>query len=314
MRHSVHAFARSAGNCFRESCVRSATGDNAAVTTAFAAIALATSVRTNPSASCAERELTEGSADSSVAHDNDASSPKLRKKTRLYIVRHGETDWNVEGRVQGQLDISLNNAGVSQAQHAAKALKFAGVADRVDAIVSSDLQRASATADAIASVCPVDARRLSDARLREINFGKMQGLLASDPITSALRESVSGVWRTGGFYASHPNGECLHDVFARCFQGLRGAAEQGSEVVVVTHGGLKKWCAIGMQLARSLDQSDPPTEATVETMGSASVRKLFESAVPNCCCSVLTYDHCTGRFEPEVWFQALDEAGLDDVG
>ena len=68
--------------------------------------------------------------------------------TRLCIVRHGETAWNAEHRVQGQLDIPLNNIGLRQAQAVGRALKD----ERFDAIYSSDLVRARQTAAPIANI------------------------------------------------------------------------------------------------------------------------------------------------------------------
>src|SRR5476649_2616782 len=90
--------------------------------------------------------------------------------TRLIAVRHGETAWNVEARLQGQLDIPLNERGQEQARRTAHWL----AEDHPDVVVSSDLARAQATAQAIASFnqCPL----LLDAGLRERSFGSFQGM------------------------------------------------------------------------------------------------------------------------------------------
>jgi broad specificity phosphatase PhoE len=94
--------------------------------------------------------------------------------TRLILIRHGETDWNIEGRWQGQADVALNATGWDQAQETARSLEHTGIA----AIYSSDLLRARQTAQVLA-----DATRLPvhvDSRLREIHQGEWQGLLVSE--------------------------------------------------------------------------------------------------------------------------------------
>merc|ERR1719491_909240 len=73
--------------------------------------------------------------------------------TRLILVRHGETAWNVEKRLQGQIDVALNDVGRIQARQLAEAIRQSGLAQEVDAIVSSDLSRARETADVLAEVC-----------------------------------------------------------------------------------------------------------------------------------------------------------------
>jgi 2,3-bisphosphoglycerate-dependent phosphoglycerate mutase len=70
----------------------------------------------------------------------------LERLTRITAIRHGETAWNVDTRIQGQLDISLNDTGRWQAAQAGKAL----ASESIDAIVSSDLSRAYETALAVA--------------------------------------------------------------------------------------------------------------------------------------------------------------------
>lgn len=90
---------------------------------------------------------------------------------RLYLCRHGETDWNVQNRVQGSTDISLNQHGEYQAQRLAQLLAD----EPIELVVSSVLSRASATADAIAALRP-SAGRIRDARVNEMCFGSIEGL------------------------------------------------------------------------------------------------------------------------------------------
>lgn len=89
--------------------------------------------------------------------------------TRLYLLRHGQTDWNVEGRLQGQTDIPLNETGRQQAQ-AAKG-RLSGVC--FDAVYSSPLRRALETA-ALCSGWPADQIQ-ADERIKEIAFGPWEG-------------------------------------------------------------------------------------------------------------------------------------------
>jgi probable phosphoglycerate mutase len=89
---------------------------------------------------------------------------------QVVLWRHGRTQWNVEGRVQGQSDIPLDEVGLAQAKAAASRL----AALRPDRIVSSDLVRAADTAQALADV--TGGKVELDPRLRELNFGEREGL------------------------------------------------------------------------------------------------------------------------------------------
>ena len=94
--------------------------------------------------------------------------------TRLCLIRHGQTDWNIQGRIQGQTDIPLNETGRTQAYVLAKLLKN----EEFAAIFSSDLDRAKETAAILAaSFClPVTV----EPRLREVNQGEWEGQLVTD--------------------------------------------------------------------------------------------------------------------------------------
>jgi alpha-ribazole phosphatase len=94
--------------------------------------------------------------------------------TRLLLIRHGETDWNVEGRWQGQADVPLNRRGRQQAVTVARSL----CNTNIHAIYSSDLQRAWQTARVLARIKNLPIQ--GDARLREIHQGEWQGLLIDE--------------------------------------------------------------------------------------------------------------------------------------
>jgi broad specificity phosphatase PhoE len=92
--------------------------------------------------------------------------------TTLLLVRHGETDWNRDGRWQGHSDTHLNEIGRAQAE------RVAGELDGVDVVYSSDLARARETAEIIAR--RLDLPVLFDSRLRERSFGAWEGLTAGE--------------------------------------------------------------------------------------------------------------------------------------
>src|SRR5512136_235874 len=94
--------------------------------------------------------------------------------TTLVLIRHGQTDWNVEGRWQGQADPPLNDRGREQARFVAEYQSQFGFA----ALHSSDLRRAMETAQVIGAEMRLPV--IPQPRLREINLGKWQGMLAAD--------------------------------------------------------------------------------------------------------------------------------------
>lgn len=142
----------------------------------------------------------------------------LAEPTRLYFVRHGETDWNLEKRVQGQSDIPLNATGRKQAEQ----LKGQLDAIAFDACVASDLQRATETARIL-----TQGRSLAiatDARLREYSFGALEGRLAWELTKEDYRALA----------------EAQDAMQERVFASLHSIVEQhpGETVLVVTHGGV----------------------------------------------------------------------------
>lgn len=96
--------------------------------------------------------------------------------TKICLIRHGETSWNAERRLQGHTDIPLNARGVLQARQMAQALK--DIKLTFDVLYTSDLKRAADTANAIVELFGMDA--LVDSELRERHFGALQGLSVSE--------------------------------------------------------------------------------------------------------------------------------------
>lgn len=150
----------------------------------------------------------------------------------LCVVRHGETAWNAEGRVQGQLDIPLGPAGHSQARCVASAL----ATRRFAALYSSDLARVRETASPLARKLGLELR--IDARLRERHYGIFQGLTYAEAKVKLPADYQR-------FRAKDPDyafgtGESLREFFSRsvaCLEEIAGR-HAGEEALVFTHGGV----------------------------------------------------------------------------
>jgi probable phosphoglycerate mutase len=155
--------------------------------------------------------------------------------TRIIAVRHGETAWNVDTRIQGQLDIGLNDKGRWQAQRVAQAL----AEDVIDAVYSSDLQRAHATAQAIAVAQTAGALPVQTHRgLRERSFGKFEGHTYAAIQTQWPDESR--LWRIRDPHFAPVGGESPLQVMERVGQAVDdiSARHLGQQIVLVAHGGV----------------------------------------------------------------------------
>jgi probable phosphoglycerate mutase len=150
--------------------------------------------------------------------------------TTILLVRHGETDWNRDRRIQGQTDTPLNDLGREQAQALAAELAD----ERVDAVYASDLSRARETAEILAE--RLDLPVVVDPGLRERNFGTWEGLTIPE-----LEERWPGAWATwrDGGHVDWDGGEG-HAELAERVRGAVGrlaAAHPGDRLLLVAHGG-----------------------------------------------------------------------------
>jgi broad specificity phosphatase PhoE len=146
----------------------------------------------------------------------------------LLLARHGETDWNRDGRFQGHADTPLNDLGREQAR--ALAEKMADV----DVIYSSDLTRAVETAQVVADRLGLEVR--VDSRLRERSFGRWEGLTRGE-IEEAFRDDYER-WRTGKSFGAE-DAE-THEAFAERIEAFLAdvlAKHPDETVLVITHGG-----------------------------------------------------------------------------
>ena len=153
-------------------------------------------------------------------------------RTRLCIVRHGETAWNAEHRVQGQLDVPLNSIGQAQAQAAAKVL----AREKFDAIYSSDLSRALQTAQPTATLFSLKV--LAEKDLRERHYGIFERLTYAE-VKTRYPEDYARFEARDPEYAFR-TGESLKDFSARSIAVISRIADQNKDqrILVFTHGGV----------------------------------------------------------------------------
>jgi len=174
--------------------------------------------------------------------------------TTILLIRHGETAWNAERRLQGHLDIPLNHEGERQARLLAAALADAPL----DLIVSSDLMRARQTAQAIASLRGMPLH--TEATLRERCYGGFEGLLYSEIEQRYPREFAA--WQARDVDAVLPPGGNCGETFRAFYTRATGAilalaaAQTGKTVALVAHGGVLE-CAY--RLACGLPLETPRT-------------------------------------------------------
>ena len=149
---------------------------------------------------------------------------------RVVLLRHGRTAHNADGRIQGQLDVELDELGRVQAQ----ALGTVFAAEPPAVVVSSDLARASATAQAVCDHVGLPLRL--DPRLRETHFGAWQGL-TGDEVSAQWPERFAR-WRRGE--DSPVDGETAAQVGARAAEVVHEVLPEvpaGGTLMLVTHGG-----------------------------------------------------------------------------
>ena len=209
--------------------------------------------------------------------------------THICFIRHGETTWNAERRMQGHIDIPLNTTGMGQAKRLANALTQTKYS--FDAIYSSDLERALHTANAVANALSLAVQ--TTPQLRERNVGQLQGLLLSEaPVL------LPEIWQ------SHIARELDHDLGGgesiRAFhQRMQGVLElflrqhRGQSILAVSHGG-------------SLDMI-----YRIVTQQALDAERV--AVVPNTSLNWITHDGSTWSVECWADTSHLSESALDDI-
>lgn len=152
--------------------------------------------------------------------------------TRIFLVRHGETNWNTQGRFQGQSDTPLNETGQRQATALANYLKE----KTLQAIYTSDLRRARDTARVIGTFHKLEVKPYS--HLREMNFGSWEGLVTTE-IQEKFPEKLAD-WQKNIMTTAPPGGENLEQLVARVQTAYRDIIHNNPEgdILLVAHGGV----------------------------------------------------------------------------
>ena len=198
----------------------------------------------------------------------------MQEATRLFVLRHGRTAWNAQGRIQGQLDAPpdtprdtpLDTLGRWQAERLALALTEAAADEPMAAIYSSDLQRALHTAQPLAARTGLPLR--CDVRLRERGFGSFEGRTHAE-IEAAWPEAALR-WRRRDVDFQPGGGEALRPFFARCVGAVHALAalHPGQTIAIFAHGGVLDClyrAAVGVAL-------DAPRSWQ---LGNASINRLL---------------------------------------
>mmetsp|Transcript_28559 Transcript_28559/g.91604 ORF Transcript_28559/g.91604 Transcript_28559/m.91604 type:complete len:426 (-) Transcript_28559:215-1492(-) len=243
---------------------------------------------------------------------------------RVFLCRHGETEYNRLKLVQGrQVDAPLNSAGVDQARALGEALRGQGIRT----VASSQLKRAKETADIAARGMAQSAppRRRALASFDEVDFGAWEG--KAGPVVSAGLGAVFTLWGAGTLWAATPGGETLKTVLDRFGAGLdeltaelaaEAGDDQGTAVAIVAHSALIKafLCSVGAegdpddaktsQFELSGGAADSPANGNsrAKVVGGPSPMRRFKGLrQKNCCINVLDYDPRT----KEITIRVLNE-------
>lgn len=150
----------------------------------------------------------------------------------LLLIRHGETDWNAEGRMQGRVNVPLNAKGVEQAERLAERLADE---ERIDILYTSPLLRARATAEIVGAkfgLVPI-----ADMRLVERSVGQLEGLTLAD--FKERYPDLHRQWQESKEHIRLPNAETREDCVERIesFLAMARPRHEGARVALVTHGG-----------------------------------------------------------------------------
>ena len=161
--------------------------------------------------------------------------------TRIYLIRHGETEWNKEGRLQGHSNVLLSPEGIHQAQLLAKHLP----------IYSSDLSRAMETARILAAKLGLSV--IQESGFREVNFGDWEGRNFSE-LATEVPEGFENFF-TRPDKAHPPNGETFLEAQARALTALDEIIDERDEqsIIIVSHGAVIRLlicAALGMPIRK----------------------------------------------------------------
>ena len=155
----------------------------------------------------------------------------MSESTKVILIRHGETEWNLSGRWQGHADSALSERGVSQAVALGERIKK----ESIDHFYTSDLERAQHTSRLVGEPSGWVAEPMES--LRERDLGVLEGLTTDEMIDKFPNEYQS--FRNDGSDYQIPDGESFRQFYERCSQALEEVSfrHSGKRIGLVTHGG-----------------------------------------------------------------------------
>ena len=166
----------------------------------------------------------------------------MNNKLKLYIVRHGQTEWNVLEKFQGQLNSPLTPEGIEKVKETAKELKNVNF----EAGYTSQMGRTIATAEIILENNKYEQEKTSDQKLKlqklselnEIHFGEWQGLTFKETFVKYPKEAHNYFYNVKNYNAKNIKGEELKDGLERFLKGLEKIREEqkSGNILIVTHG------------------------------------------------------------------------------
>lgn len=149
---------------------------------------------------------------------------------KLIFIRHGQTDWNVQGKIQGSYDSELNDTGIKQAMKLSE--KLLSLNYKFSKIYSSPQKRALKTAEILSKSCNVDYISLKD--LQEMNMGKWEGLSWKEVEEKYPNEYKE--WYLNRRYTKTPDGESYQDMLERVLKAINKIIKENTnDVVIVSH-------------------------------------------------------------------------------
>lgn len=219
--------------------------------------------------------------------------------TRVIALRHGETDWNADARIQGFTDIPLNATGRWQARRLAEALAH----EAIDVVYASDLSRAFETAQAVARLQGRDV--VPEPALRERHFGAFQGRIFKDIEREEPEQALR--WRRRDPDFSPEGGESLRAFYERCVRRAESlaAAHPGQTVALVAHGGVMD-CLY--RAALRIDLQAPRTWQ----LGNASINRLLYTGEGFTLVGWSDTGHLDGASMDELSEESAPPAGAND--
>lgn len=141
----------------------------------------------------------------------------------IYLIRHGQTNWNVEGKLQGKTDIPLNENGKKQAKNISDNIAKLNITR----IISSDLSRAKETAEIINE--KIQGKMFTDKRLREVDYGELEGKF--------VKSFSEETWDIFNSSPEKLKGESRENVYRRIKSLFNEIKDEEENILVVTHGG-----------------------------------------------------------------------------